>query len=177
MTEDDLQRVETTLAIKLPASYRAAMIAFPGPAFAGNTDTEIWDDADAVIAFNAELRRGASGGVKPWPHHMFAMGHAGDGSPSAIDLRSPDAAVWWVEKCHLDGVGTAQSHSSFNEWLTGYVSDLRHDSEVFDPDGTPAARQAALAADARHGCLGLVYMIVALVVLSALIVIVARWLA
>jgi hypothetical protein len=32
-------------------------------------------------------------------------------------------------------------------------------------------------ADARQGCLGLVYIVAALVVVAALIVIVARWLA
>jgi hypothetical protein len=155
------------------------MIAFPVPALAGNTDTEIWDDADALIEFNEELRRGALGIVKPWPHHMFAMGHGGDGSPAAIDLRSAGAAVWWVDRCHLDGVGSGQTHSSFDEWLAGYVADLRHDCEAdgIDPDGTPAAREAAMDAYAREGCLGLIYIVVALAAIVVLIAIVAIWLA
>ena len=109
---------------------------------------------------------------------MFATGHAGDGSPAAIDLRSADAAVWWVEKCHLDAAGSGQTHSSFADWLAKYVADLRQDCELdgIDPDGTPASREDAQDPSTRQGCLYLVFLVAALVAVAALIVVLARWL-
>lgn len=40
------------------ASYRSRMTRFPVPAAAGNSDLGVWDDADRLIEFNLELRRG-----------------------------------------------------------------------------------------------------------------------
>jgi len=177
MTEDDLRRIETTLDIRPPDSYRSAMLAFPVPALVGNRDHTIWDDADAIIEFNQELRSGTSGAVEPWPPHMFALGHVYDASACAIDLRSPDGAVWWVDHCHLTGAGSFEEHASFDGWLTNCVADLRHDCEAdgIDPDGTPESREAVEEINARSGCRGFVYLVVALVLIAALIVVTATW--
>ena len=58
MTEADLDRIERELDIRLPAPYRNFMAAFPLSACAGNAETELWDDADALIEVNRELRAG-----------------------------------------------------------------------------------------------------------------------
>lgn len=154
MIEADLARIEAALDVELPESYRSTMLRFPIPACAGNADTELWDDADTLIAYNRELRDGAPGGVEPWPPHMFALGHGGDGCPMAIDLRQPEAPVWWVDHCHLDGRGSGQAHDSFLEFVERYVEDLRSDflGDGIDPDGTPEEREAFYAREAREGC-------------------------
>ncbi len=175
MTEDDLRAIERSLSIELPSAYRAAMLSFPVPAFALSSDTELWDDASAVVTFNQELRNGQSG--DPWPAHMFALGHAGDGSPSAIDLNSPDAAVWWVDRCGLSNDESYESHASFDVWLTEYVEHTRHDAEAncIDPDGTPAEREAVEAEFAGTGCWDLLKIIGAVIVAAILYVVVRVW--
>lgn len=169
MTERDLSRIEAELHLTLPPSYRAAMLRFPVQAFVGNVDTDLWDDAEALIRFNKELRTGAPGGVQPWPSHMFALGHRGDGCPAAIDLREADAPVWWVDRGHLDSSGSGKTHGSFTAWFETYTRDLRDDSlaDGVDPEGSPADRGRAEAANARGGCVAL---IVVVLVLSAAIV-------
>ena len=150
MTADDLRRIEAALQIQLPEAYRRRMLSYPVPAAAGNSDLGVWDDAERLIQFNLELRQGAPGGVKPWPSHFFALGHAGDGCPHALDLRDGDA-VWWVDHGHLDNPGSQREADSFAPWADEYFSTLRDEmaGEGVDPDGSPAQRAAAEAKGAR----------------------------
>ena len=92
MTGNDAARIESSLQVTLPAVYRDLLTSFPLPAFAGNTDTAFWDDADRLIQLNRELRSGTSG-LRAWPTHMFALGRDAAGSSQAIDLRSGE--LWW----------------------------------------------------------------------------------
>lgn len=57
MTEDDLAGIEAELGIDLPKGYRDSMLDFPLPACAGNSDCDLWDDAEALTERNQELRR------------------------------------------------------------------------------------------------------------------------
>jgi hypothetical protein len=164
---EELARIEQSLGISLPASYKAAVAPFPVPAAAGNSDLAVWDDAERLVAFNLDLRRGAPGGVKPWPPHFFAVGHPGDGSPYALDLSSGDA-VWWVDHCHLDNPATAREAEAFGPWMAAYCQELREEmaGEEVDPDGTPDHRRAGESRGARQslfGCLILAAVVVALV--------------
>ncbi len=102
MTESDLNLIEKELKLKLPSTYRNFMLDFPIPACTGNDDTELWDNAKRLISENQELRKGMFGGVKPWPNHFFCLGGAGSGCVYALDLRKPDAPVWWVEVNPID---------------------------------------------------------------------------
>ena len=167
MTADDLQRIEELLSIRLPQSYRSRMAPFPIPAAAGNADLGVWDSADRLIEFNLELRRGAPGGVKPWPVHFFAIGHAGDGCPRALDLSAGDA-VWWVDHCHLDSPSSQREADSFSLWADDYFATLRQEmaGEEVDPDGTPEQRAAAEAKGAREGTLG---CLIAVVIVGAVV--------
>ncbi len=169
MTNQDIQRIETALGIQLPESYRSRMTSFPIAAAAGNRDLGVWDDAFRLIEFNLELRRGAPGGVKPWPAHFFAIGHAGDGCPHALDLSAGDA-VWWVDHCHLDNAGSCKQSDSFVSWADDYFATLRDEmaGEGVDPDASPALRAAAEANGARQGavaCLVAVALVAAVVAL------------
>ncbi len=162
MTEPDLQLIEKELRIELPLSYRERMLNFPLRACSGNSDTELWDDPAEIVKFNRELRAGAPGGVEPWPVHMFATGHGGDGCPVAIDLRRPEAPVWWVDHCHLTNKGSGQTHATFTSWVDEYLAGLRQDLEGdgIDPDGTPEALHTIRDADVRHSAWALVLVIV-----------------
>jgi hypothetical protein len=154
VTSEDLRRIEAALSIQLPESYRSRMTSFPVPAAAGNSDLGVWDSVDRLIEFNVELRRGAPGGVKPWPPHFYAIGHAGDGCPHALDLRAGDA-VWWVDHCHLDNPGSCKQVESFASWADGYFATLREEmaGEGVDPDASPARRATAEAKGARESAL------------------------
>lgn len=131
------------------------MVAFPVAAAVGNADLGVWDSADRLIEFNLEMRRGAPGGVKAWPPHVFAIGHAGDGCPHALDLRTGDA-VWWVDHGHLENPSSQKEADSFSLWADDYFATLRQEmaGEGIDPDGSPDQRAAAEAKNAREGALG-----------------------
>ena len=161
MTEADLRRIQTELGIELPESYRETMLTFAIPACAGNDDTELWDDPDALIARNQEYRQGAPGGVKPWPVHLFFVGDGGSGCAHAIDLRSPDAAVWWVDHGHLDLESSGEIEPSFSDWADAYLRDLRDDLEGdgIEPDHTPDDRERVETRNARESVVALVVVI------------------
>lgn len=172
MKTEDIRRIEQALGITLPESYRTRMVPYPVPAAAGNTDLAVWDDADRLIEFNEELRRGAPGGVLPWPAHFFAIGHAGDGCPYALDFRAGDA-VWWIDHGHLDNPSSQQEVDSFAAWADKYFATLREEmvGELVDPDGTPQQRAAVEKKNARGtmlsyalGCALLALIIVAVTI-------------
>lgn len=168
----DLDRIEKALGIRLPAVYRKLVAPFPIPAYAGNTDTELWDDVEALIELNRELRSGRR--TSPWPEHIFAIGRDGSGCASAIDLRDPMAPVWWADRCHLDVVGTAQESPSLAVWAEQRLADLRVDLEEkgISEAGPPSARDKGEAESARAGCV----FTLALAGIAALIVF-AAWVA
>ena len=177
MTSEDLDRIESALGITLPASYRRRVSPFPIPAAADNTDLGLWDDADRLIAYNRELRRGAPGGVPPWPSHFFAIGDPGDGSPFALDLR--DESVWWVDHSGLDNAGTSREVESFDAWATEYITTLRSEMarDLVDPDGTPAARAKEERKSAIGGTIGCVLGLVLFLAVLFLLRTLVRWIS
>jgi hypothetical protein len=177
MTGDDLRRIEDALGIRLPDSYRQQMRAFPIPAAAGNTDLEVWDHADRLIALNREYRAGMPGGVAPWPPRFFALGRGGDGCSYALDLEAGDA-VWWVDRGHLDNPVSQREAASFAEWAGGYFATLRDEmaGEEVDPDGSPAERAGVEAGNARSmGASCLVALVVLGGVIAAAVWLVRSW--
>lgn len=156
MKAGELARIEQALGIALPASYRARMLAFPIPAAAGNADLGVWDNADRLVEYNLELRNGAPGGVRPWPRYFFALGHAGDGCPRALDLRDGGDAVWWVDRCHLDNESSQKEAQTFGRWADDYFRVLREEmvGEGVDPDKSAKVRAVVEAKNARLGLVG-----------------------
>ncbi len=171
MTPEDLGRIEEALGITLPEAYRRRLVPIPIPAAANNGDLGVWDRADALIEYNRSLRAGDIGAA--WPPRMFAIGHAGDGCPTALDL--DDGSVWWVHHGHLDHDATGKVAKDFDTWADDYFATLRDEmaGEEVDPDGTPAARERMERRNASQTALGCT---VVLVVVATIVVGIRWWL-
>jgi hypothetical protein len=130
MSDADLRRIETALGTTLPAVYREQMRNYPFRVCAGNADTDLWDNAESLITRNLELRTEWVRGFKPWPPHLFFIGDALSACAYLIDLRDPQAAVWWADHCDLTARSTGIVAPSFVEWAEQYFADLKHDLEV-----------------------------------------------
>jgi hypothetical protein len=119
MTEDDFDLIEHVLAISLPDVYRRGLCPFPIAGRAGNTDTEVWDDARWLISLNQRLLAE----VKNWPPWLFAIGQAeGDACGYAIDTLSAESPVWWLDHMRL-GHGTGPTEEPFAAWFSRWVVD------------------------------------------------------
>lgn len=165
MTNDDVTKIEERLGLRLPEAYRQFVTPYPIPALAGNTETELWDDAERLVSLNLELRAG-SNIRKAWPAHLFCVGELDGESYVAIDVRETNAPVWWVDHGHLDGGGSGRTHDRLADWAGEYIEGLRSDlaGDEYDADGTPdelKARQEREARGANRGC------IIALVVITS----------
>jgi hypothetical protein len=133
MTEQDCLRIETELQITLPAEYRKAVVNFPLRFDMGNSASFLWDDADALIRENQELRttKQAAGwfeiGHVGWPHHFYFIG--GDVEFSAVlDLRQTPCRVLEVEHWDVSGYDQPyQAALTFTAWLDRYLDDFRND--------------------------------------------------
>lgn len=170
MKGNDAARIESALQVTLPAAYRDLLTSFPLPAYAGNADTELWDDADRLIELNRELRSGTSS-VKAWPTHMFALGRDAGGCSQAIDLRSGE--LWWADRGHLDVSSSYKHRESLEEWAVDYFEGLAQDltGEGGDPSSTPRQREDLETRNARASAMTSMWlMVVALVAVVALMV-------
>jgi hypothetical protein len=129
MTEGDFERVEHDLAVNLPDVYRRSLCPFPIPEAAGNTDTDVWDDPHRLIALNQRL----SAEVEDWPSWLFAIGEAeGDPCGYAIDTRSQDSPVWWLDHMRLGG-GSGAIAPKFAAWFSRWVAE----HSPHEPEGRP----------------------------------------
>jgi hypothetical protein len=119
VSDDDLNRIEHTLSIQLPYVYRRSVAPFPIPYEADNTSSQVWDNADQLIAINRRVRFEVEG----WPSWLFVIGQAeGDPCGYAIDTRIPAAPVWWLEQMQL-GSSSGPSGGSFETWFDRWVAD------------------------------------------------------
>ena len=101
------------------SAYRRQLSPFPIPREGGNTDTQVWDDAGELIALNQRLRAEVEG----WPPWLFVIGQSvGDPCGYAIDTRSPECPVWWLEQMQL-GPNSGPSEGPFDRWFGQWVAD------------------------------------------------------
>lgn len=125
MDDAALNRIEQTLGIRLPEIYRRSVVPFPVANEAGNSDAQVWDDADGLIALNQRLRSETEG----WPAWLFAIGQAeGDPSGYAIDTRTPDCRVWWLEQMHL-GENSGPMEETFEAWFARWGKETTQEDE------------------------------------------------
>lgn len=103
MTNDDLDRIESALALKLPDAYRRFMLDYPNWLSAQQpdwSDVERWElanEPERVIRFNRSVRESEPGEFfddMPWPPHYFVIGSERDQNWYFLDLTSGSDVVW-----------------------------------------------------------------------------------
>lgn len=125
MNEADLKKIERELDIRLPAVYRDYMASVSGEEFVGNSDCDIWDDAEAIIARNKELREGANmGGTTPWPASYYFIGDPLTACGNALDLSDPGTPVYWFDHCDINARSSGVVARDFTEWANAVVDSL-----------------------------------------------------
>jgi hypothetical protein len=165
MQAADIARIERELEIQLPEAYKKALASYPIPAYAGNSETMFWDDADRLIALNLELRRGHSH-VAPWPVRFFALGQDHGGCSDALDLDDPEHGVFWFDRQHVDATTSSTSPEKIEVWLMRQVKDYTSDliDAGVDPDQSPEQRELIEKEAVGKGCSALMIVIVILAI-------------
>jgi hypothetical protein len=138
MTGEDIEHIERALAITLPETYKHALVPFRIPALIGNTEYELWDDAERLVVLNRKLRAGSR--FRPaWPRYLFAVGNPHADVLIAVDTREPDGPVWWLDHGLIDHPATYVSHSCFKDWVEEFYRDVRQDlvGDGYDPERAP----------------------------------------
>lgn len=165
MQPSDIAKIERELEIQLPEPYKKALLSYPIPAYAGNSETMFWDDADRLIALNHELRRGRSP-VAPWPHRFYALGQDSGGCSDALDLDDPEHGVFWFDRQHVDAGTNSRSPEKIEAWLMRQVKDDTSDliDAGVDPDQSPQQRERIERENVGKGCSSLMIVIVILAI-------------
>ena len=114
MTIEDLARIEAELQLRLPADYRALMLAYPlflrnacynSPVGARASDALLFADPDRVIDRNRGWRDDdfllGEDDTEPRPDRHLIIGEDCGGNCWAVKLNSDDRAVWYFD--HVDG--------------------------------------------------------------------------
>lgn len=138
MTGEDIGHIERELAITLPEFYKSALVPFRIPALAGNTEYELWDDAERLVELNRKLRAGSR--FRPaWPPYLFAVGDPHADEMIAVDTREPDGPVWWLDHGIIDHPASYVSHARFTDWVEEFYRDVRQDlvGDGYDPEQPP----------------------------------------
>jgi len=129
MTTGDLDEIERTLGIVLPAEYRATMMAYPFPA--ESSAAELWmpDDARRVVELNQDYRR-APRGQTSWPRHLFLVGDDGGEEAFVLDTSTPPypVAVYELESGRLRP--HAADFLAFVQRLWGDLAEIEADERA-----------------------------------------------
>jgi hypothetical protein len=165
MQPTDIARIERELEIQLPEAYKKALASYPLAAYAGNSETMFWDDADRLIALNQELRRGRSP-VAPWPVRFYALGQDHGGCSDALDLDDPEHGVFWFDRQHVDATTSSISPEKIEAWLLRQVKDYTSDliDAGVDPDQSPEQREQIEKESVGKGCSSLMIVVVILAI-------------
>jgi len=127
VTPEDLSRIEDELGVELPEGYRQLMLDYPFPDGKGNTNENLWDDADAVIEKTALYRSPRVHNV--WPSHFVYIGDDQAGCPYAIDVREDAGPVVHTDRGDLEK--PLETWPSIDAWIKDYVETLQ--AEGLDP--------------------------------------------
>ncbi|OYP34332.1 SMI1/KNR4 family protein [Rhodopirellula sp. MGV] len=134
MNESDVKRIEDRFDFSLPSDYRHLLLHFPVRFSSGTTDQPLWDNADALIARNQELRtERKSLGVtyQPLPENFFLIGEDGAGWQFLIDICDERCVVHIMEFERVDEIGPSLGDGGQPEriadWLHKYLLDLKND--------------------------------------------------
>ncbi len=167
MTEDDIRKIESSLSLRLPQQYRDAVCPFPVKAYIGNCDTDLWDDADKLIALNQRLHS-----CESWPENLFAVGEDAGGTETAIDLTTPDSQVWWIDR-HIKAPGTGPIRQTFVQWSSELIRQMRTGEywDGFDPENDPPGTRGKKGPVTNLEPLGCIFALFWLSVVGTLIIV------
>ena len=140
MFENELNRIEEELNICLPHVYKVFMADYPLRHYVNNASTDLWDEPSEIIERNKRCHTCWAKGFIAWPNYLFFIGNSLCSASYAIDLRNDSAPVWFVDYDAVESKSTGVISSSFAEWATNYIEDLRSDLIVdgVDPDSEPS---------------------------------------
>ncbi len=105
MTDSELQRLQDTLGIVLPAPYAEVMRAFPPelrhwPSWADGESRTFYSDVDVILDANKKVRENPGQFVKfprqyraAWPKNLFLFGDDNSESFYLIDVNKPNPEV------------------------------------------------------------------------------------
>lgn len=144
MTDGDVDRIEAELSVKLPAAYRHLLTHFPIRFDRGKANGPLWDDADALIRRNAELRterRSLGVTSRAVPTDYFFVGDDGGGWQHLLDLRTEPPIVCTME---FEDVATiapelddAKRPLPLNRWYHDFLTGLRDEGVDLDSPTDP----------------------------------------
>jgi hypothetical protein len=165
VTELDFQFIEGNLSLRLPEEYRKVMCPFHVRAYVGNSDTELWDDAAALVELNQKLRS-----EPDWRPSLFAVGEL-DGATTAIDLSTAGLDVWWIDRA-IQAPGTGPKNQSFVDWSSELLQQMRTGEYMdgFDPENDPPGTRTQSKPATVWTVLGSVGAIVGIAIVIALII-------
>src|SRR5438132_1487262 len=110
MTESDIANIESTLQVRLPGTYRQAVLdtnsVLPPQMFA---------EAQTIIGTNLSYRRSSWMG-RPLDRVFFVFGRDDKGNALFMDLGMPGGLVMSADHTRLRGRVEARS---FKQWFTG----------------------------------------------------------
>jgi hypothetical protein len=96
MRNEDIQYIENSLCVKLPESYKKAVLE--AKMVASKTPSLLYDDAKKVISVNKRLRNKGIYG-QPWKENHFVIGYDSDGGDYYfIDLNLDNGHVYLANK-------------------------------------------------------------------------------
>ncbi len=132
MTPEDANRIEDALGISLPHDYRQLLLNYPVVYDRGTKHGDLWDDADAIIKRNEELRsKRKSFGTEyeALPNQYLFVGDDGGGWQHLIDLQTDPPIVHVME---FEAIGTISPATdgdgdpqSLRDWFHDRLIDMR----------------------------------------------------
>lgn len=145
MNESDVKRIEDAFNVTLPSDYRHLLIHFPVRFSKGTTEQPLWDNADALISRNRELRtERKSLGVQyhSVPDRYFLIGEDGGGWQFLIDLNEHPSIVYIMEFERVDQISPATTDDgkpqSISDWLHSHLLELKYDGVDINSETAPA---------------------------------------
>lgn len=144
MTDEDFEKIEKELSIKLPQTYRDVVLR---PEFQGEAAgyMEFTGDADEVIGLNLEIRERGFYGVK-WPENYLVIGEDGAGNNYFTDVRRETPAVFLAEHeltTNKRRLITDEGYETFADFLS-FVAQLQseNDAAFAEEEAEPGATSA-----------------------------------
>ena len=147
MTPEDAKRIEETLGISLPNEYRQLLLNYPVVYDRGTPHGDLWDDADAIIKRNQELRgkrKSLGKEYAPLPEEFLFVGDDGAGWQHLIDMRTDPPVVNIMEFEAIDTIAPATdddgNSQSIGDWFHDRLVEMRDGGIDISSEEHPAGK-------------------------------------